>query len=328
MEIIGPNPFTVFAGPNASGKSNIFEALQLLNHIFLYGLKIFSAFGSKGELLTFQTSKYQLSYEITFEDGIKIPYTFYFSSDESETDSPIAGSIVANPLSLSDFANVEKRNVFIHDWIARDKKYENDFEQFIDNFSRIFVGNSKIQRVPSVDKLSGDAENLKEIIPRIFEKKDRLEDFNDWLRILVPEFESIEIKKSNIDGSNDFFIHEKSSGKPFSRKLISDGTYNILSLMAAVYQSGKPQFLCIEEPENGLNPYVIKTLVEFFRKQCGEKGHYIWLNTHSQTLVKHLQPKELILVDKINGETKIKQFPGNYDLHGLELDEAWLSNAL
>ena len=31
IELIEPNPFTVFVGPNGSGKSNIFEALEFVN---------------------------------------------------------------------------------------------------------------------------------------------------------------------------------------------------------------------------------------------------------------------------------------------------------
>jgi recombinational DNA repair ATPase RecF len=31
IELVEPNPFTVFVGPNGSGKSNIFEALEFFN---------------------------------------------------------------------------------------------------------------------------------------------------------------------------------------------------------------------------------------------------------------------------------------------------------
>ena len=31
IELVEPNPFTVFVGPNGSGKSNIFEALEFVN---------------------------------------------------------------------------------------------------------------------------------------------------------------------------------------------------------------------------------------------------------------------------------------------------------
>ncbi|MEO6687042.1 MAG: AAA family ATPase, partial [Dyadobacter sp.] len=84
---------------------------------------------------------------------------------------------------------------------------------------------------------------------------------------------------------------------------------------------------CIEEPENGLTPDVIKELVILFRNACEEKGHYIWLNTHSQTLVSQLTSDEIITVDKVKGKTKIKQFKGK-DFHGLRMDEAWLTNSL
>ena len=85
--------------------------------------------------------------------------------------------------------------------------------------------------------------------------------------------------------------------------------------------------MCIEEPENGLTPYVIEQFVELFRNACQEKGHYIGLNTHSPTLVRHLRADELIVVDKKQGATQIKQFKGK-DYFGLRMDEAWLTNAL
>jgi len=61
-------------------------------------------------------------------------------------------------------------------------------------------------------------------------------------------------------------------------------------------------------------------LVDFFRNACAEKGHYIWLNTHSQTLVECLQPEEVIVVDKINGATQIKQIKG-MNPHSLDMAE-------
>jgi predicted ATPase len=145
--------------------------------------------------------------------------------------------------------------------------------------------------------------------------------------LLVPDFENLEIKSEELSGTDNLLIYEKGTDKPFSKNLISDGTFNIIALLTAVYQSDEPQFLCIEEPENGLNPKVVKELVGFFREQCKKKGHYIWLNTHSQTLVRELTTEEIILVDKTEGKTHIKQIQG-MNLHGLPMDEALLTNAI
>lgn len=223
---------------------------------------------------------------------------------------------------------MEGRKNFVEKWIANRNSYEQEFEIFIDNFTRLFVGKSQLNRTNQIrNELLSDASNLSQILGQIFEDNLKRTDFIDWLRILIPEFRNIEIKKSNIDGSFEFFLYEKSSDKPFPKYLISDGTYNLLALMAAVYQSNRPQFLCIEEPENGLHPQAIQLLVDFFREKCEEEGHHIWLNTHSQTLVKCLDIDEIILVNKINGETKAKQLTKEDNID-IKTDEAWLTNAL
>ena len=153
------------------------------------------------------------------------------------------------------------------------------------------------------------------------------EELLDWLGLLIPGFSNIEVHSSELSGKDELVIYEAHSQEPFPKHLISDGTYNILCLLTAIFQSKEPQFLCIEEPENGLNPKVIKELVNLCRTKCEEEGHYIWLNTHSQTLVSALKPEELILVDKVEDNTRVKQITRE-DVNGLPLDEAWLSNAL
>ncbi|MBC7921596.1 MAG: AAA family ATPase [Ferruginibacter sp.] len=191
------------------------------------------------------------------------------------------------------------------------------------------MGNDKLVKLPFKDdsRLALDASNLEKVLKRILKDAEKREEMTEWLQLLVPGFERIEVHSDTISGTDTFLIYEKGANQPFTKSLISDGTYNILALLTAVYQSDEPQFLCIEEPENGLNPKVIRELVGLFRSQCEEKGHYIWLNTHSQTLVAALQPKEIILVDKVNGATQVKQLHDT-DLHGLRMDEAWLTNAL
>ena len=85
--------------------------------------------------------------------------------------------------------------------------------------------------------------------------------------------------------------------------------------------------MCIEEPEIGIHPQAQKQLVGFFRQACEEKGHYIWLNTHSQSIVQVLTKEEIILVDKKQGATTIKQVKDMDDFK-MKMDDAWLTNFL
>lgn len=332
--------FCAFVGPNASGKSNIFEALEFTNYFIRYGQEAPAFFGGVQNIFSFNVQRSdshsisdltsQLNFSYYFEDNIFLSLGAYILSTDTERFTATrSNGLSANGLGLIPFEirDIEKRNKFIDQW-KNDRPYHGDFEQFVDNFSRVFVGKFFLNRGPqSSTRLAGDASNLAQILGAILENKEKKDDFIEWARLLIPEFKEIEVRKSNINGEYDFFIHEKGTDKPFPRNLISDGTYNILSLMAAVYQNTQPQFLCIEEPENGLHPQAIELLVDFFREKCEEEGHHIWLNTHSQTLVRSLEIDEIILVNKINGQTQAKQLRKEDEVN-IKTDEAWLTNAL
>ncbi len=340
FELEDLKPFCAFVGPNASGKSNIFEALEFTNYLIKFESETPAFFGGKESIYSYSSAfdpafslgSYHPSmvFDVQFEDRLNFNFVGAFLSDPNKFEmmSMRGAQIDKTTFLPTRMRNLKDRNSFIEKWVKTGNSYDGDYEQFADSFSRIFVGKSSLNRTPAINnKLSPDASNLAQIIGSIFESKERRNDFIEWLRILIPEFADIEVKKSNIDSSYDFSISEKGSSRPFSRNLISDGTYNILSLMAAVYQTNQPQFLCIEEPENGLHPQAIELLVDFFREKCEEEGHHIWLNTHSQTLVRCLEIDEIILVNKINGATRAKQLRKEDEVD-IKTDEAWLSNAL
>jgi len=338
FELDNPPPFCAFVGPNASGKSNIFEALEFTNYAVRFAHTAPAFFKGSDAVLSYinknPKNTYQIKFAAIFKKGIEINFAGVFSPTTKDSFSVIYeihdDNVPYSPsrLSFADIRDSIKRKEYIDSLKNTSKVYENEYEVFVDNFLRVFIGKSDLNRLPvSQNRFAPDASNLSDVLGRIFESELKWGDFLEWVRILIPEFENIEIKKSNIDGSYEFFVYEKSSGKPFPKHLISDGTYNILALMAAVYQSSEPQFLCIEEPENGLHPQAIEFLVDFFREKCEQEGHHIWLNTHSPTLVRCMKIDEIVLVNKINGETRAKRVVNMNDLD-IKTDEAWLTNAL
>jgi predicted ATPase len=304
-----PNPFTVFVGPNASGKSNIFEALEFYTYIYKYG----------------------------FDEALRL-----FLGKESIVNLNNVGSEFKILMDFSNGSTYLKANsnLFIPEIFGFDPKQLIQIKMdpteipFFSEFSKIFINNIEKVRIPEKSdfKLSADAKNIEKVLKRVLQYPELREELIELLSFLVPDFKNLEIRSDELSGSDNLLIYEKHTNKPLPRHLISDGTFNIISLITSAFQSYihsqfQRQFLCIEEPENGLHPEAIKELVYFFREQCEKKGHYIWLTTHSQSLVSVLKPEEIIVVDKIKGETKIKQFIGE-NFHGLKMDEAWLSNVL
>lgn len=320
LKITEPSPFTVFAGANGAGKSNIFEALEFAKFLHEWNSpsSVVRMFGGKESI----KSRFFKS----LSDNSTVNYKF--SSVEFICNSEIGYSSNPNLAPINGFLPQLKLPDYEIEKEANSKQIDL-YNQFVLNFNRIFIKNTDLVRVieTSEEKLGIDCANLEKVLKRLLEDETKREDITAYLEMMIPGFEKIEVYTDGIGGKDTLLVYEVGTEKPFTKDLISDGTYNIICLLTALFQSDEPQFLCIEEPENGLNPYVIQEFVELCRLMCEDHGHYIWLNTHSQTLVRALKEEELILVDKVNGATKIKQFEKGA-FYGLKADEAWLTNSL
>lgn len=306
LEIVEPNPFTVFVGANGVGKSNIFEALEFVSYSKTPNLV--DLFGGLTSVLTFDKSALP---EILIE-AFNIEYSVFI--DDEDYISGIKVNSLSGTKDVTEFLNTQQKKIS---------------SELVNKISRIFIAKDNYLKVKldSESRLNLACTNLEKVLKRLLADEIKREEIIEYLQLLVPGLEKIEIHSDNIGGTDSLLIYEIGSKKPFTKNLISDGTYNIICLLVAVFQSDEPQFLCIEEPENGLSPYAIEVLVEMFRSKCEDNGHIIWLNTHSQTLVRHLREHEMILVNKVDGRTEIKQLEKGA-FYGLNADEAWLTNAL
>jgi predicted ATPase len=310
-----PNPFSVFVGANGAGKSNIFEALEFLNYCNVMDPNEAVKYFGKFENILNKNLPYD---PIIFDITLNKINPYFSLRAGAKLEPPIS--------SFGDFGKYFSESHFMKDL---QKTIDEDEYLHLTNFTRLFVSKSSLLKKITKDdsQLAIDASNLETVLKRILRDLKTNGELTEILELLIPGFIAVQVISQEYSNDDSLLVYEKSLKKPLTKRLISDGTYNILSILTAVYQSEKPQFLCIEEPENGLNPKVVRELVNIIRTQCEERGHYIWLNTHSQTLVSELRPEEIILVDKVNGMTQTKQVTG-MDLHGLKMDEALLTNAL
>ena len=305
IEISGPSKLVVFAGANASGKSNIFEAVEFLMHAAMTtGTIAFDIFGGVKNVINYKASKQKGQF-------LEIILDLSFGSDNQNARFGLKYDIQNKQLTR-EFTGIKKLD-----------------ERIVNSFSRIFIDNYKRaeNKLKIYNKLWIDAANLSSILKLILENEKKKTEIIEWIQILIPEIESISVEK-DFGGKEELLVIEKSyPDKPFAGDLISEGTHNIIALLALFYQTDQPQFVCIEEPETGLNPAVLSELVPFLREMTEKYHHHIWITTHSASLVSELIEEELIIINKKKGATQVNQCKDG-DFEKMRPDEAWMGNML
>lgn len=99
------------------------------------------------------------------------------------------------------------------------------------------------------------------------------------------------------------FFEENGFTIPASR--LSDGTLRSLCLLAILLHPNPPPLICIEEPELGLYPDILPTLIDLL-KEAAQKTQLI-ITTHSADLVDALSdmPEAVLVFDKHEGSTTV-----------------------
>lgn len=111
-----------------------------------------------------------------------------------------------------------------------------------------------------------------------------------------------------------------------SANLLSDGTLKLLCLIAILKSPDPPSLICIDEPELGLHPDWIKLVAELLQDAACRTQ--VIVATHSPHIVSKLDADQVIVVDKVDGETKMKRLE-KADLENwlkdFSLSELWLA---
>lgn len=130
---------------------------------------------------------------------------------------------------------------------------------------------------------------------------DRFDELLIAVRGIMPSLESIETDFT--PGKRlGLFLKEAGVEQLWTAEDISDGTIQAIALLAATFDPRIP-ILVIEEPENSVHPWALRSFVEAFRAVSEKKQ--IFLTTHSPILIDQIRPEELWVVQRPKLETMI-----------------------
>jgi predicted ATPase len=146
--------------------------------------------------------------------------------------------------------------------------------------------------------------------------------YQDFVKLTVPA------------GGGDGKVHLRWFERPYEKEgmsanLLSDGTLKLLCLMAILKTPDPPSLICIDEPELGLHPDWIKLVAELLQDAAARTQ--VIVATHSPHIVAKLEPEQVIVTEKVEGETHLNQLKtrdlGNW-LKDFSLAELWLSGEI
>jgi len=131
-------------------------------------------------------------------------------------------------------------------------------------------------------------------------------------------------------------FNDKGFKDPFFAQQMSDGTLKVFAYLLLLSDPAPPNFICIEEPENGLYHRLLEILAKQFRDHVseGKNKSQIFITTHQPYFVDALEPKEVWILDKgddgFSTICRADQYPHVQALvnEGLPLGGLWYSDYL
>lgn len=174
------------------------------------------------------------------------------------------------------------------------------------------------------DFLLEDGSNLGLILNDLQNRRETKRLILENLRLLYESVEDVTTKVQG--GAIQIFFHEEGLATPIPAFRLSDGTLHFLCLLTVLLHPDPPPLICIEEPELGLHPDIMRTIAKLLI-EASQRTQLI-VTTHSETLISALSevPESVVVCERDAGGTDLKrlepeQLRGWIDRH--LLGELW-----
>lgn len=343
-------PFTVLIGPNDSGKSSILDALRLLGRTVVEPFPaIFRAdddlrlLAWKGDMRAGRAA-IAWSVELGAVGGPFWSYHLQLGGSQvreyvvgPESDQPIHAHASGRDRSeLHDIEHLpptDEQGGTLHAPL-QGFFFEHRREMLELGRAPRYRLNPDLLRTPAVPTpdavLSATGDNLAAVLDRLITGPDRsaIARLEQALNEAVPTLRGIALR--TIDGKTgakalEFVLSTSAKGPPVTIPCAhaSDGAMLLTAFLALAF-SDEPGLILIEEPENGLHPSRLQSVIDMLRKisegVIGNKARQVIITTHSPLLLNYARPEEVRIVrrDPESGTlvTPMSEVPDVHELLG------------
>lgn len=164
--------------------------------------------------------------------------------------------------------------------------------------------NPEILRLPTSkttgeDEISPSGENLAAALFRLKQEDPyNLKAISRKLHSFLPIFIDVDVKDDK-ENKQYIIILRDVDGKEYTSRVLSEGTLRILTLCILWQDPQYKGLLNYEEPENGIHPFRIKTMVSLLKELSTDFSNaeiplrQIIVNTHSAAFIREIRPSLL-----------------------------------
>lgn len=342
-------------GPNASGKSNLLDALLFLKQIATQGFR--DAIGDRGSVSKIRNLHARRDPEISLrleigDDSANPEWVYELKFGQDNQRQPVVRSevvehngleVVKRPDQEDDRDSLRLSQTYLEQVNANKQ-----FRPLVDFFSSIRYlhlvpqiirdprGTSYSYSEKSEAFGSDFLERIASTVPRT--RNARLRRINEVLRVAVPQLADLHFTRDERDGTPHIeatFEHWRPGAGRQREAEFSDGTLRLIGLLWAVLDGSGP--LVLEEPELSLNAAIVKQIPQLFRRALTRSrsgSRQILMTTHSFDLLQDpgIDPSEVLLLSPESQGTTVKvasDIPSIRDLveGGVSIGEAALPYA-
>ncbi|HXB73980.1 MAG TPA: AAA family ATPase [Candidatus Acidoferrales bacterium] len=343
----------IFIGTNASGKSNFFEALRVLQGIG-YGFTISEIFDGKpksatGEvwegirggsaLASFRNSAVAepslriVRFTVKLKaEGLDQPLTYSIAIDTGEaqirSERLWVGENLENLIFGEQLASVPGNLTVPMLALA---PLPDVFGVQLTKICRALLADTQVldpaaenlrdySKVPQARRMGDRGENFAGLVSSILPQDATTSAYTSWLKQLTPaELDEVVLLRGAL--KEPLFAFKKGN-QAIPASILSDGTLRFAAIAAAFFQPDMPRTLLIEEIETGLHPTRLRLLLELLRSQSVNGTPQVMATSHSPQVLAWLTEDDykttfLCRKDEETGASTIiplSEVPGFLDL--------------
>jgi predicted ATPase len=343
-------PRTFVVGPNASGKSNLLDALRFLKELAEDGGGLQRAVAPpRGALKSIRSlhardktdvkisadvlddDGWTWTYELTLAESARVPRGTFVRAEHARRTRERHG--VEIPLREIAEDPEEKRQT----WLEQRSKNKalRPLVQFFSSidYSHIVPQVVREQRRPQDPRRHDPfGSDLIEDIARTGERdqKRRLGLVNGAMRAVLPQLEDIDVERDEVGKPHLVarYRHWRGLRAKQGEAQFSDGTLRLIGLLWTLSARGGP--ILLEEPEISLHAEAVRQLPVLLHRVASASGRQVIVSTHSEALLDDLgiEPREVIWLETTSEDTKVRAGDTVPDLVALAEAGASLGRAL